>query len=177
MKKSLLLGVVIFATVIMLAGCSTNSNSSNNNQQGATMNESAIIATNAGQFTIVLDSQAAPKTVENFVQKARSDYYKGLTFHRVEDWVTQGGDPKGNGTGGGDQKTELSDKNFAEGSVGVARGGDINISNDSQFFICTKDCSFLNKQYTYFGKVTTGMDIVKQIKVGDKIQSIQIEEK
>lgn len=172
-----MLAVAIFAAMIFLAGCSTNSNNSNNNQQGATMNQSAIISTNAGQFTIALDSQAAPKTVENFIQKARSDYYKGFTFHRVEDWVTQGGDPKGDGTGGGDQKTELSDRNFAEGAVGVARGGDINISNDSQFFICTKDCTFLNNQYTYFGKVTSGIDVVKQIKIGDKIESIQIEEK
>ncbi len=136
--------------------------------------QTATVKTSRGEFTIGLDSQAAPKTVENFVKKGTEGYYKDKIFHRVEDWVVQGGDPQGTGMGGGDQATELSDRNFAEGAVGVARAGDIKVSNDSQFFICTKDCSFLNNQYTYFGKVTSGMDIVKKMQIGDKIESIEI---
>lgn len=132
----------------------------------------ATIQTSAGPITIELYQSETPNTVENFLQKAKSGYYEGLTFHRVEDWVIQGGDPKGNGTGGGNQPTELTDHPFDIGSVGVARGGDINISNDSQFFICTGDCSWLTKQYTNFGKVTKGMDIAKKIKIGDKILGI-----
>ena len=138
------------------------------------MDQSATVKTNVGEFTISLDSEAAVNTVKNFVQKASAGDYNGRIFHRVEDWVVQGGDPKGNGTGGGDQATELSDRNFAEGAVGIARGTDIKVSNADQFFICTKDCSFLNNQYTYFGKITSGMDIVKKIKIGDKIESIEI---
>jgi len=137
-------------------------------------NQTATIKTPQGEFSIELDSQAAPKTVENFVKKSRDGYYKDKVFHRVEDWVVQGGDPQGDGTGGGDQATELSGRNFAEGAVGVARAGDIKVSNDSQFFICTKDCSFLDNQYTYFGKVTSGMDTVKKTQIGDKIESIEI---
>lgn len=135
--------------------------------------QSATIKTAWGEFTIALDATAAPKTVENFVSKSKAGYYKDKIFHRVENWVVQGGDPDGNGTGGGGQATELSDRNFAEGAVGVARAGDIKVSNDSQFFICTTDCSFLNNQYTYFGKVTSGMDIVKKTQIGDKIESIE----
>ncbi len=139
-----------------------------------TTSQTATIKTNAGSFTIDLDAQAAPNTVANFVKKATAGEYTGRIFHRVEDWVVQGGDPKGNGTGGGDQATELSDRNFAEGAVGIARAGDIKVSNADQFFICTVDCSFLNKQYTYFGKVSSGMDVVKKVKIGDKIESIEI---
>lgn len=138
------------------------------------INKKATIKTNAGSFTIDLDAKSAPNTVDNFIKKVTAGEYAGRTFHRVEDWVVQGGDPKGDGTGGGDQATELSDSNFSEGAVGIARAGDIKVSNADQFFICTVDCSFLNKQYTYFGKVSSGMDIVKKIKIGDKIESIEI---
>ncbi|PIS23332.1 peptidylprolyl isomerase [candidate division WWE3 bacterium CG08_land_8_20_14_0_20_40_13] len=132
-----------------------------------------ILNTNKGDIKIVLDSTVAPETVKNFDSKVNSGFYEGLTFHRVEDWVIQGGDPLGNGTGGGNMPTELSQKPFKEGSIGVARGGNIEISNDSQFFICTTDCSFLTGQYTNFGDVVGGMDVAKLISIGDKINGIQ----
>ncbi len=132
----------------------------------------ATIQTSKGEIVIDLYQTETPGTVENFLQKAKSGFYEGLTWHRVETWVIQGGDPKGNGTGGGDQPTELTDREFVIGSVGVARAGDINVSNDSQFFICTADCSWLTKQYTNFGTVTKGMDVAKKIAVGDKILGI-----
>ena len=127
-----------------------------------------------GSFTIELFPDQALKTVQNFEQKATSGFYNGLTFHRVEDWVVQGGDPRGNGTGGGNMPTELNDRPFAVGAVGVARGQDIRISNDSQFFVCTKPADWLNKQYTNFGQVIEGMEVVKGIKVGDKIKRITV---
>lgn len=139
--------------------------------------DQVILKTDKGEIKIKLYPKEAPKTVKNFLDKAQSDYYKGLAFHRVEDWVVQGGDPLGNGTGGGDIPTELSKLPFKLGSVGVARAGDIKVSNDSQFFICTKDCSFLNEQYTIFGEVVEGMEIVNQIQIGDKIESITLIEK
>lgn len=132
----------------------------------------AKIETSKGMIELELYPEKAPGTVSNFTSKAASGFYKNLTFHRVEDWVIQGGDPVGNGTGGGKMPTELSDVPFEEGSLGVARGGDIKVSNDAQFFICTQACSWLNGQYTIFGKVTKGMDIVKKIAIGDKILSV-----
>lgn len=135
---------------------------------------SAIIRTSKGTITLELYPDVAPNTVKNFIEKATSGYYENLIFHRVEDWVVQGGDPDGNGTGGGEMATELSDKPFVIGSLGVARGQDIKISNDSQFFITTKDSSFLNGQYTNFGIVTSGMDVVDQMQIGDKILSIEV---
>jgi cyclophilin family peptidyl-prolyl cis-trans isomerase len=132
----------------------------------------ATIETAKGKIEVELYPEKAPKTVQNFLDKAASGYYKGLNFHRVEDWVIQGGDPLGNGTGGGKMETELNDVPFVDGSLGVARGGDIRVSNDSQFFICTKDCGWLDGQYTNFGKVISGLDIAKKVAVGDKILSI-----
>lgn len=137
--------------------------------------QSAVIKTDKGDITIMFYGKDAPKTVANFVQKSRSGFYNNLTFHRVEDWVIQGGDPEGNGTGGGDILTELNDHPFEIGSVGVARAGDIRVSNDAQFFITKTDASHLNNQYTNFGKVTSGMEVVNQIQIGDKILGITIQ--
>ncbi len=133
-----------------------------------------VIKTSKGDIGLALFPKEAPKTVANFIEKAKKGYYKELTFHRVEDWVIQGGDPLGNGTGGGDIDTELNDKPFVVGSLGVARAGDIRVSNDSQFFITKKDSSFLNRQYTNFGLVTSGMDVVNKIEVGDKIIDVAV---
>lgn len=137
----------------------------------------ATIQTSKGTIELELYPDSAPGTVKNFTDKAKSEYYKNLTFHRVESWVVQGGDPLGNGTGGGKMPTELSQVPFEEGSLGVARGGEITVSNDSQFFICTEDCDWLTGQYTNFGKVTKGMDVVKAMKIGDKILSVSVQSK
>lgn len=136
--------------------------------------QEVILKTSKGDITLKLYPDSAPNTVENFVTKAAEGYYEGLTFHRVEDWVIQGGDPVGNGTGGGQMPTELSSVPFKIGSLGVARGGNIKISNDSQFFICTKDCSWLTGDYTNFGEVTEGMDVALSMEIGDTIDSIEV---
>lgn len=135
----------------------------------------AIIKTKKGDIELTLYPKEAPNTVQNFVQKAKSGFYIGKLFHRVEDWVIQGGDPLGNGTGGRNMPTELNNQPFVVGSLGVARGGDIKVSNDAQFFITKKDSQFLNGQYTNFGIVTKGMDVVKAIQIGDKILGIQLD--
>jgi len=137
--------------------------------------KTAVIKTEKGDITLTLYPTDAPKTVSNFIGKAKSGFYKNLTFHRVEDWVIQGGDPDGNGTGGGEMPTELNDKPFIIGSLGVAKGPDIKISNDAQFFITKKDSPILNGKYTNFGIVTNGMDVVKKIQIGDKILGITAE--
>jgi peptidyl-prolyl cis-trans isomerase B (cyclophilin B) len=127
-----------------------------------------------GSFTFTLRPDKASQTVERFAGKARSGFYDNLIFHRVEDWVVQGGDPKGTGTGGERVPSEYNDLSFKLGAVGIARGQDAAFNNDSQFFIVKKDSTFLDKQYTNFGQVTSGMDVVAAIKIGDKIKSIKI---
>ena len=142
---------------------------------------SATIKTSIGDISVILFGKEAQKTVANFISKSKSNYYKNLTFHRVEDWVVQGGDPTGNGNGGNAIQTELNSKPFLTGSLGMAAssqmqmGQGARISNDSQFFITTKDADWLNGQYTNFGIVEEGMDVVKSIEIGDKILSIELE--
>ena len=127
-----------------------------------------------GSFTIALRPDKAAKTVANFVEKAKSGFYDGKTFHRVEDWVVQGGDPDGTGRGGGKMPSELNDLPFSRGSAGIARGQDITVNNDSQWFVCKSDASWLNNQYTNFGQVTSGQEVVSAIKVGDTIKKITV---
>ncbi len=138
---------------------------------------SAVIKTSKGDIYVTLFQKDAPITVKNFIQKATSGFYNGLDFHRVEDWVIQGGDPNGNGTGGNDMPTETNQHEFVTGSLGMAGHEGQNkqiISNDAQFFIVKSDASWLNNQYTNFGIVTSGMDIVNKIQIGDKILGIQL---
>ena len=122
-------------------------------------------------------SAGVSKTIANFVDKANKGYFNGLTFHRVEDWVIQGGDPLGNGTGGGQMPSEYNQLPFKAGALGVARGGDPAINNDSQFFIVKTDADYLDGQYTNFGQVTEGMDVVSKIAIGDKINKITVEDR
>ena len=139
-------------------------------------NKATITLEKGGAIVIQLRPDVAPKTVTIFSAKAKAGFYNGLTFHRVvANFVAQGGDPLGTGTGGGQECTELSDLPFIKGAVGVARGGDIKVSNDSQFFFCTGECLHLNGQYTNFGQVISGQDVADKIAVGDKIKTITIE--
>ena len=127
-----------------------------------------------GSFTIALRPDKAPATVERFAQKARAGFYNGLVFHRVEDWVVQGGDPTGTGTGGQRVPSEYNDLTFTLGALGIARGQDPALNNDSQWFVVKRDSTFLDRQYTNFGQVTSGMDVVLGIRKGDKIKTIKV---
>lgn len=135
----------------------------------------AIIKTSKGDITLQLYGTDAPNTVANFIKKAKTGFYNNLTFHRVEDWVIQGGDPLGTGTGGGSIPVEFNDKPFVVGSLGQASRGDGKIQNDAQFFITKTDSQHLNGQYTNYGMVTEGMDVVNSIQIGDKILGITIQ--
>jgi len=147
--------------------------------------KATVALAKGGIFTFTLRPDKAPKTVANFTRKSRAGDYDGTTFHRVvAGFVAQGGDPLSKtlspgdprlGTGGGQQETELSDLPFDKGAVGIARGGDIKVSNDSQFYVCLDAAPHLNGQYTNFASVTNGMDVVLGIKIGDKIKTIKIE--
>jgi len=124
-----------------------------------------------GTITLELDGNAAPQTVENFVNLARDGFYDGLTFHRImEGFMMQGGDPKGNGTGGSGQnivgefeangvENPLS---HTRGAISMARATPYD-SASSQFFIVHEDSLFLDGQYAAFGYVTEGMDVVDAV--------------
>lgn len=147
-------------------------------EEGVKASYSATIRTTKGNIKILIDGRAAPRTVKNFLSKVESGFYKNLKFHRVEDWVIQGGDPKGNGTGGNLMVTEINPLPFVTGSVGMAgikNNKGENISNDSQFFITKSDAPWLNQQYTNFGLVMEGMDVVNNMQIGDKILSITVQ--
>ena len=118
----------------------------------------------------------APKTVENFVTLARKGFYDGLTFHRVEPgFVVQGGDPQGNGMGGPGYKikAEFNKQKHVRGAVAMARSNDPD-SAGSQFYIVLAPANFLDGKYTVFGIVTSGMDVVDKVRVGDKMKSVKI---
>jgi peptidylprolyl isomerase len=124
-----------------------------------------------GRVVIELLPQVAPKTVERIKTLTRKGFYNGLTFHRVIDgFMAQTGDPTGTGMGGSDLPdvpAEFSDKeSFTRGAVGMARAQDPN-SGNSQFFICFDDSTFLDGQYTLFGRVVEGMEYVDYIKRGE----------
>jgi cyclophilin family peptidyl-prolyl cis-trans isomerase len=139
-----------------------------------------VIDTTKGKIVAKLYTEAeanVANTVANFEEKAKAGYFNGLTFHRVEDWVIQGGDPQGTGSGGGKIPSEYNMVPFGAGALGVARGQDPAINNDSQFFITKTPAGWLDGQYTNWGQVTEGMDVVNAIAIGDKINSITIEER
>ncbi|WP_421879942.1 peptidylprolyl isomerase [Pacificispira sp.] len=122
-----------------------------------------------GRIVIEMRPDLAPNHVERIKLLAREGFYDGVVFHRViEDFMAQTGDPTGTGTGGStypDLKQEFNSAPFLRGTVGMARTPDPNSAN-SQWFICFDDCSFLNGEYTVWGKVVEGMDVVDQIKKG-----------
>ena len=137
----------------------------------------ALVHTSRGDFTIALDIKAAPVTVNNFVYISQHHFYDGLTFHRVvPDFVVQGGDPNGDGTGGPPYKlpNETNPAPWNRGSLGMASSA-AGVSG-SQFFVVTKDSPFLssNGVYNHFGTVTSGMDVVDKIQVGDQILTVTI---
>jgi peptidyl-prolyl cis-trans isomerase B (cyclophilin B) len=131
-----------------------------------------------GDIVIEFYPADAPKTVDNFVKLAKKGFYDGVVFHRREEnFVIQGGDPKGNGTGGPGYTipAEFNKQKHVRGAVAMARTQDPN-SAGSQFYICLAPANFLDGQYTVFGIVTKGMDVVDKVKVGDKMKTVKIME-
>ena len=141
---------------------------------------SVTVHTTRGDFVIALvEPSTAPQTVNNFVFLAKNHYYDGLTFHRVvAGFVVQGGDPLGNGTGGPAYKLpdESNPSRWPRGTVGMASSA-AGVSG-SQFFITLGDAPFLatNGVYNHFGEVTSGMDVVDKIQVGDVMRSLDVRE-
>ena len=141
-----------------------------------------ITMKNGNKIYIKFFPEDAPNTVKNFIMLTNLGFYDGLTFHRVEKdpkpFVVQGGDPRGDGTGGPGYSinAEFNKQRHLLGTLAMARSGDPN-SAGSQFYICLAPQPHLDNKYTVFGQVIKGMDVVKGIKKGDVINSIQIERK
>jgi len=125
----------------------------------------ATLHTNHGAIAVELYDDAAPKTVDNFVGLARKGFYDGVIFHRViPDFMIQGGDPTGTGSGGPGYtfEDESNDHSVERGALAMANAGPN--TNGSQFFIVTAQaCPWLDGKHTVFGRVTSGMDVVDAI--------------
>ncbi len=136
-------------------------------------NKKVLIQTNKGVITLQIYPEAT-MAASNFILLSDSGFYNGLTFHRVEDWVVQGGDPTGTGSGGpGYQFTdEPVTRAYTKGIVAMANSGPD--TNGSQFFILKKDYP-LQPNYTIFGQVISGQEVVDQITIGDVMQKVVVQ--
>ena len=139
----------------------------------------AKMITDKGTMEIEFYDKDAPGTVENFVKLSKDGFYDGLTFHRVlPDFVIQGGDPNGNGSGGPgysiDCGTEGDNQYHDRGVLSMAHAG--KNTGGSQFFIChsRNNTAHLDGVHTCFGKVVSGLDVIDEIREGDHIKKIDI---
>lgn len=140
----------------------------------------AVLQTNKGTIRVELDETNAPITTANFISLIESGFYNGLSFHRhVPGFVVQGGDPSGNGTGGSGKTINLETtgkhKHDSPGTLAMARSSSPN-SASSQFYITLGAAPHLDAGYATFGKVTEGIDVVNQLREGDRMESVIIEQ-
>ena len=145
----------------------------------------AVVTTDKGTFVLEFYPDAAPVAVDNFIKLINQKFYDGLTFHRKVDApglnIIQGGCPKGDGTGGPgwtivDEYTNPNQRPHVRGTVAMARPS-VPDSSGSQFYICLKPQPHLDGDYTTFGGVIQGMDVVDQLSVGDVMTKIRLEAK
>ena len=160
--------------VLLISSCSSKGDGENK------IVKYAVIETDKGTIKAELYAGKAPITTKNFIDLANSGFYNGLMFHRVEPgFVIQGGDPKGDGTGGSGKMIPLEinpDLKHVKGALGMARSQNPN-SAESQFYITLSETPFLDGNYAVFGKVVQGMEAVEKIKVGDKMNKVHITDK
>jgi peptidyl-prolyl cis-trans isomerase B (cyclophilin B) len=169
-KKVHILLLLFFVMLVAFSGCRQeaqgNSNTPGSTGAGEVSMKTATIETGMGNIVIEFYPDDAPNTVNNFITLAKKGFYDGLTFHRiVPGFVIQGGDPKGDGSGGPGYTiaAEFNSRKHVEGTVAMARrGNDIN-SAGCQFYIALKRIPHLDKQYTVFGQVIEGMEVVHKI--------------
>ncbi len=176
MKKRILFLVVAFVMIFSVCACGKD-----NDKMSGTV-KAEITVKDKGVIKLELDADEAPITVENFVNLVKDGFYDGLTFHRVaNNFMIQGGDPKGDGTGGSDKtikgefsangvKNNISHK---RGVISMARNSISMDSASSQFFIVQADSEALDGQYAAFGHVTEGMDIVDDIAKNTPIEDAE----
>ena len=134
-----------------------------------------ILETTQGPVTIEMRPDLAPNHVARIKELVREGFYDGIVFHRViEGFMAQTGCPQGTGTGGSGQKlkAEFNNEPHVRGTTSMARAASPD-SGDSQFFICFDDASFLNNQYTVWGKVTSGMENVDKQRFDEHLERVQ----
>ncbi len=187
---------VVFAVplaLLVVAGAYFFMQSPPAEEKGDIVSNMIVIETDKGIIKAELRPDAAPKTVKNFTDLVGRKFYDGLTFHRVEpNFVIQGGDPKGDGTGDSGATVPLEIKcqdgtiyegqtvscppalPHRDGALAMARAQDPN-SASSQFYITIGEQKFLDGNYAVFGYVTQGLEVVRAIERGDSIQRIYLE--
>jgi peptidyl-prolyl cis-trans isomerase B (cyclophilin B) len=168
MKKRLTVFLLLMSLMAVLAACGRENDASGKHHVEITVKD-------YGTISVELDGDAAPLTVENFLELARDGFYDGLTFHRIiEGFMMQGGDPLGTGSGGSTKtiKGEFSangvenNLSHTRGAISMARSSKMN-SASSQFFIVHQDSTFLDGEYACFGYVTEGMEVVDAVCEGE----------
>lgn len=182
MKKAAFLAAVTVVAGLLAVGCGKKAEDTKDTEKESSSTETAAVEPSGkhhveinvkdyGTIKVELDGDTAPITVENFLKLVQDGFYDGLTFHRIIDgFMIQGGDPKGNGTGGaentikGEFKENGVENNISHvrGTISMARSSDMD-SASSQFFIVQSDSTHLDGSYAGFGTVTEGMEIVDQI--------------
>ncbi len=210
-RWGIIVAVVLMCFALLLAGCAEGEKATKETEKSATPKEAgeelpeetlppvkslsdfpdgqdgdkveAVIRTERGDIVIQFFPEVAPVTVASFLHLARTGFYNGTRFHRVEPgFVIQGGDPLSKnpddpyvGTGGPGYRLppEFSDKKHETGTVAMARAEDP-YSGGSQFYICLAPQPSLDGQYTVFGQVVSGMDVVNSIQKGDLIKEVII---
>lgn len=177
--KFFALTLIFSYSMIFLIGCASMFQTKS---PEAFKNPVAVLQTNKGKIVMELYPESAPKTVENFKKLISEKFYDGLTFHRyVKDFVIQGGDPKGDGSGGPgytipDEFDNPQQHPHLKGTVAMARPNKPD-SAGSQFYICLDKLPQLDGKYTTFGKVIKGMDAVMRLRKGDVIEKARLEER
>ncbi len=159
---------------------SNATNAAQNISGGMSMvtNPTVVFETTKGTFKAEIFQKQAPITAGNFLGLVNSGFYNGLTFHRyVAGFVIQGGDPKGDGTGGSNKTIPLEiapGLTHNIGALGMARSQDPD-SASSQFYVVIGEAHFLDGQYAVFGNVTEGMDVVDQLRQGDRMTKVYVQ--
>lgn len=178
-RYKIVISFVLIAVIVSLTGCgaqgenATNESEKTSNYASSVTEKPIVTITmeNDEKIVLQLDPAVAPNTVANFVSLVEKGFYDGVIFHRViPDFMIQGGDPEGNGTGGAGYtiKGEFSENGFENnlkhdrGVISMARSNDPN-SASSQFFIMVNEASHLDGQYAAFGQVIEGMEVVDDI--------------
>ena len=174
MKKIISVLLIICMALFGMTACTKKEDSNNESQKTSAKDKytAQIVVKDYGTITLELDAKTAPITVENFVNLAKSGFYDGLTFHRImANFMIQGGDPEGTGSGGSPNKIKGEFRNngvennisHKRGVISMARRSGDNNSASSQFFICHADSTFLDGDYAAFGYVTDGIEVVDKI--------------
>ena len=174
-KKTMIKTAIGLVLCLLIIECATSLPSQEEKNMDT---KTAIIETNKGTIKAELYVKEAPITAGNFISLANSGFYTGIKFHRYEPgFVIQGGDPKGDGTGGSPNKIKLEINpklTHVKGALAMARTSDPN-SASSQFYIVLEDSHFLDGNYAVFGKVIEGMDVAMNLRAGDTMAKVTIQ--